>query len=133
MKYIGFQNGIFLQQDKIKVSVHDRGYLYGETLFETCLWTENKCEYFDEHWDRWQYGMKLMKLSCLYDKEALQQIVSKVVEQNKVSTGIIRWTISYDQLNKQSNICLTVRECIRNKSHYSDGISLKVSAYAKPD
>jgi branched-chain amino acid aminotransferase len=79
---------------RAKISVFDRGFLYGDGLFETmrAYWGEVFC--LEDHVDRLFRSAKEIELSFSYTREELKNIIKRILEINSLSEAYIRLTLS---------------------------------------
>lgn len=91
---IVFLNGRFVPAKRAVVSVFDRGFLYGDGLFEGILVTNGRLFHWDKHIQRLRPGMKYLKLSIPYSFEQLRKNAVRLVQRNKTREGLLRLTIS---------------------------------------
>ena len=82
MPYINF-NGRLVSSDKPILKISNRAFCYGDGLFETMRFHENKILFINDHIERLFRGMKYLKMeippkiSSFYIQKQASQIVSK--------------------------------------------------------
>ena len=91
---IVFVNGEFLPEEQATISVFDRGFLYGDGLFETLLVANGKPFRWEQHLLRLQRGAAYLRISLPYKPEDLRQFVSQLVTQNQMPHALLRLTLS---------------------------------------
>jgi aminodeoxychorismate lyase len=91
---IVFLNGKFVPEEKALVSVFDRGFLYGDGLFEAILVRRGKPFLWQEHMQRLQRGVETLKLQIPYTYDDLLASAGKLIERNGMPDAILRLTIS---------------------------------------
>lgn len=91
---IVFLNGKFVPEERAVVSVFDRGFLYGDGLFEGVLVTRGKLFRWDEHMRRLDQGVRFLKLTVPYSYGELRRFAEEVVERNNMPTGLLRLSLS---------------------------------------
>lgn len=91
---IVFLNGQFVPEEKAVVSVFDRGFLYGDGLFEAFRVCNGKPFLWEQHMRRLQQGIKLLKMPVPYTPDQLRQRAVELIKQNAMPNGILRLTIS---------------------------------------
>jgi branched-chain amino acid aminotransferase len=87
-----FQNHKLLKETQAQVSINDRGFLFGDGIFETCKIFNGKIYDFKTHETRIKAGLKALKFKAEIknlEKESLQ-----LIKKNKISEGILRITIT---------------------------------------
>src|SRR5277367_698237 len=91
---IVFLNGRFVPEDRAVVSVFDRGFLYGDGLFEGLLVTNGRPFRWREHMERLQRGVNFLKLTMPFSPEELLRHALRLVKRNKMPECILRLSIS---------------------------------------
>jgi len=91
---IVFLNGQFVPEEKAVVSVFDRGFLYGDGLFETFRVCSGKPFLWEQHMLRLQQGIELLRIPAPYTPEQLRKFATELITQNKMPNAILRLTIS---------------------------------------
>jgi branched-chain amino acid aminotransferase len=89
-----FLNGRFVPEEQAIVSVFDRGFLYGDGLFETMRVFRGKAFRWQQHWERLQRGAEFLKIKLPYSSAALRQFTDELVEKNKMPEALLRVTLS---------------------------------------
>jgi len=91
---IVFVNGQFVPEEQATISVFDRGFLYGDGLFETLLVANGKPFRWEQHLLRLRRGAAYLKISLPYKPEELRRFVSRLVEENQMPSALLRLTLS---------------------------------------
>jgi len=91
---IVFLNGKFVPEDRALVSVFDRGFLYGDALFEGVLVTRGRLFRWPEHMERLQRGVRFLKLTVPFSHDDLQRYALHLVRRNKMPECILRLSIT---------------------------------------
>ncbi len=91
---IVFLNGKFVAEEKAVVSVFDRGFLYGDGLFEGMLVTRGRPFRWDEHIQRLQQGVAFLKLTLPYSPAQLLEFARQLIERNQMPDCILRLSLS---------------------------------------
>ena len=89
-----FLNGQFVPEERAVVSVLDRGFLYGDGLFETMRIFNGKPFRWREHLERFQNGAEFLKIKLPFDPEALRGFVEELIEKNNLPDALLRMTLS---------------------------------------
>jgi branched-chain amino acid aminotransferase len=87
-------NGKFAPPDKAKVSVFDRGFMYGDGVFETMRCYAGKVFKLDRHLDRLFKGLKALKIKHRYSKKDLQDAISGTLKANGLSSAYIKLIVT---------------------------------------
>jgi aminodeoxychorismate lyase len=85
-----FLNGQFLPETEAVVSVNDRGFMYGDGLFETMRIVNGKPFRFAQHLERMTRGADFLKIKCPFAPKELQKFAEQLVEKNKMPDAILR-------------------------------------------
>ncbi|HQS50461.1 MAG: 4-amino-4-deoxychorismate lyase [Sphingobacteriales bacterium 17-39-43] len=98
VEYINF-NGSILPADQLIFKANNRGFRYGDGLFESMRYIKGKLKFPEMHIDRIQKGMKLLRFdNCsLIDTWFLREKVEELVRRNR--TGVdarVRLTVFRD-------------------------------------
>jgi branched-chain amino acid aminotransferase len=87
-------NGKFLDVGEAKISVFDRGFLYGDGLFETMRSYGGNIFKLAEHLSRLFYSSKVIKLKIPYSKRTLEGALYKILKVNRLDDAYIRLTLT---------------------------------------
>ncbi|MBI4208279.1 MAG: aminotransferase class IV [Deltaproteobacteria bacterium] len=75
-------NGEFLADDKAKVSAFDRGFLYGDGVFETLHSYEGKVFEWSGHWRRLESSAQFIELKLDHSSEEIHGWVQELLQKN---------------------------------------------------
>ncbi|MGH7954030.1 MAG: aminotransferase class IV [Limisphaerales bacterium] len=89
-----FLNGKFVPEEKAVVSVFDRGFLYGDGLFEAIRIFNGKPFRWPQHLERLKRGADFLKVKLPFSENSLRGFAEKLVKKNKMSDSILRLTLS---------------------------------------
>jgi len=89
-----FVNGSFVNLSRAKISVFDRGFLYGDGLFETMRAYRGEVFRLGDHLDRLFRSAKEIELSFSYTRKELRNIIKRILKINNLSEAYIRLTLS---------------------------------------
>ena len=87
-------NGKFAAPDKAKVSVFDRGFMYGDGVFETMRGYAGKVFKLDRHLDRLFESLDIMGIKHKYSKRRLRGAVYEALKINKLSNAYIKLAVT---------------------------------------
>ncbi|MBI5047568.1 MAG: aminotransferase class IV [Deltaproteobacteria bacterium] len=87
MNNIVFLNGRFLASDKASVSIFDRGFTYGDGLFETIRSYNGTIFALDLHLERLIEGARTIEILFRQNKKYLSDSLQKLLELNKLTIG----------------------------------------------
>ncbi len=120
-------NGSMVPKENAKVSVFDRGFLYGDGVFETVRIYDGIPFMIDEHITRLLNGLKALRFQRL--PAGLKVYALNLIEANKVENGVLRIVVSRGELvagidpsaSKEPTVVITAKEGIP----YSEAAYLK--------
>ena len=87
-------NGKFVLSEDAKVSFSDSAFLYGDGLFETIRFQNNKLFLIDKHLERLRHGFKIMDLKYNKTDDDIINILNSLIELNSISNGLLRLMIT---------------------------------------
>jgi len=91
---IVYLNGLFTPLENAKVSILDRGFCYGDGLFETMRVCNGKVFRFDQHIERLFRSLPLIFLDLPMTPEEVKAVVQETLARNKYKNAIIRLTVT---------------------------------------
>jgi branched-subunit amino acid aminotransferase/4-amino-4-deoxychorismate lyase len=89
-------NGVISESDKPVLFVNNRGFRYGDALFETIRFSNNKPLFLKEHLQRLVNGMRVLKMEmhALFSESFFEKSIFELVQRNGIGTdGRIRLTV----------------------------------------
>ena len=87
-------NGQFLDLKEAKISPLDRGFLFGDAIYEVIASYNNKPFKIEEHLDRLFINLKNIKISHNLSRQEMKNLIQSVIEKNDLSNQIIYLQIS---------------------------------------
>lgn len=87
-------NGKLVISDKAKISVFDRGFMYGDGAFETMRSYAGKVFKLDRHIDRLLVALKALRIEHKYSKEYLCGAIYKALKVNGLSSAYIKLVVT---------------------------------------
>jgi branched-chain amino acid aminotransferase len=91
---IVFLNGKFVPEKKAVVSVFDRGFLFGDGLFEAMLVRRGEIFRWDQHIERLRRGMEFLKLTVPWSPDELFRFSMQLIQRNRMPDCLLRVNIS---------------------------------------
>jgi len=89
-----YVNGEFVPKSEAKVSVFDRGYLYGDGVFEGIRVYDARIFRLDQHLERLYRGAKAIALDIPLTPEELKDAIIETVRRNELRDCYIRLIVS---------------------------------------
>ncbi len=85
-----FLNGQFVPEAQAVVPINDRGFMYGDGLFETMRVVNGRPFRMAQHLERLSRGADFLKIRCPFTPEELQGFAGQLIEQNRTPDAILR-------------------------------------------
>lgn len=89
-----FLNGQFVPAESAVVSVFDRGFLYGDGLFETLRVSRGVPFQWTLHWNRWTAGLKALGFPPVAESGPLRAAALELARINEIPEGVLRVAVS---------------------------------------
>jgi aminodeoxychorismate lyase len=89
-----FLNGEFVPEDRAVISVFDRGFLYGDGLFEGIRVFNGKPFRWRQHLERFQCGANFLRIAVPFSSEAVGEFAKRLIAENQASNSLLRLTLS---------------------------------------
>ena len=136
-----YLNGLFWHIDKANISILDRGFTYGDGLFETFRSYSKKIFRVDDHLDRLYYSASLIFIEIPMTRGEIKSALNKLIILNGLSNALIRLTVTRGNQGSGINIdydsaptiAIHARPVIPNlQTYYKKGVTVslyKNSAY----
>ena len=91
---IVFLNGQFVPEDQALVSAFDRGFLYGDGLFEGVRIFQGQPFRWAQHLERFQRGAEFLKIAPPFSSEALRRFAEELIAKNRMPDSLLRLVLS---------------------------------------
>ncbi len=91
---IVFLNGQFVPEADAVVSIFDRGFLYGDGLFETTRVCDGRPFLWGRHLARLRHGAELLQLNMPLSDAALTDFAAQLIERNQMPDSVLRLNLS---------------------------------------
>lgn len=111
-------NGEMMERSAAKVDIEDRGYQFGDGVYEVIRIYNGKMFTAKEHLDRFFRSAESIGINVPYSKEGLTQLLQVLVQKNNLQLGII-----YMQITRG--------EAPRNHAFPTGEVTPVLSAYTK--
>jgi len=89
-----FLNGHFLSDAEAVVPVNDRGFMYGDGLFETLRVVNGRPFRMAQHLERMTRGADFLKIKPPFSPKELEKFARQLTEHNQMSDAILRVTLT---------------------------------------
>ncbi|MDD5436431.1 MAG: aminodeoxychorismate lyase [Candidatus Omnitrophica bacterium] len=127
---------IINNQTSGRISVFDRGFLYGDGLFETMRSYDGNIFKFDEHLSRLFYSAKILRIKIPDSKEKLRKAVCGTLKKKHLKNAYIRITVTRGEgafslkrgRRSKPNVIIIIKEYEGYpETFYSRGITAAIS------
>ena len=132
---IVYINGLFWTIDKANISVLDRGFTYGDGLFETMRVYSGKIFRLEHHLDRLFQSARSIFIELPITKNEIQSAIYAAIKLNGLSNSIVRLTVTRGELDSGVNVDYSSPPTIVilvkpvkaiSKKTYKEGIGIKL-------
>jgi len=89
-----FLNGRFVPEEQAVVSVFDRGFLYGDGLFETLRVFNGAPFRWSEHLERLRRGAQFLHIELPFPPDSLRGFADQLIAKNQMPDSLLRLTLS---------------------------------------
>jgi branched-chain amino acid aminotransferase len=130
-----YLNGQFVDEKHATISVFDRGFLYGDGVFETMRAYQGRIAWTEQHLERLFQSAEMINLCIQQSKPTFTAILRELIDRNTLGDAIIRMTLTrgvgLPGLDPKPDIHHTTVITARPyqplpSTHYSDGVSLVI-------
>lgn len=84
---IYFIEDVYTKQDEVQVSIDDRGYYFGDGVYEVIKVYDGQLFTADEHIERLFKSAEKIKLTIPYDEKEVKEIARRLIEKNNITNG----------------------------------------------
>ncbi len=91
MQYCSVNYQIKLENEA-SISINERGFLFGDGIFETCRIKDGKIDSYQSHLNRLKLGLEAIKID--FDLSKLEENTTQLITKNNLKEGIVRIYIS---------------------------------------
>ncbi len=137
-----YVNGEYLKKSEAKISVFDRGFLYGDGFFEGIRIYNGKIFKCDEHIDRFYDSSKYTMIPIKNSKQEIVHIMNELIKLNNIKDGYIRLVMSRGTYNlgltppdeeivNPTLVCIASSISLYNKNFYEEGINVIISSFVR--
>jgi branched-chain amino acid aminotransferase len=89
-----FLNGRFVPESQAVVPINDRGFVYGDGLFETMRVVNDRPFRLAQHLGRMARGADFLKIRFPFTLDELQDLAGQLIRKNKTPDAILRVTLT---------------------------------------
>ncbi|RXI99493.1 D-amino-acid transaminase [Anaerobacillus alkaliphilus] len=88
MTYVLLNHDITTREN-VKIDMEDRGYNFGDGIYEVIPVYNTKTMAMEEHLNRFEESALKLEIQLPYDKETLKQLLEELKTKNNITNGII--------------------------------------------
>ncbi len=139
MQELTYFNGEFVEPGAKVVSIDDRGYLFGDSVYEVVRVVNGRCFALSYHQDRLYRSMREMDIPVKMTPDDLTELHEILIEQSEIKEGYIYLQISrgvvprhhaYDRSKLEPQMLMSIRTLDMNEVNT---LGNGVKAIALPD
>ena len=144
MPNITYIDGKYLNYEDSKIHINDRGYHFGDAVYEVIVFNKNIFYDFDGHIERLFKSLKSLEIKFSLSSSSLKIIINNLIRLNKVnigsvyiqvSRGVAERNHSFHGLNIKPmlTIIITKKLNIENNLNGVKAITLNDNRWSRPD
>lgn len=126
----GFFNGEFISLDRAAVHLEDRGYQFGDGIYEVTRVYNGKCFALDRHLARCRHSLRELRIPITYMDEELTAIHQDLIKKSGIQNGTIYFQITrstaprvqYFPQQVIPNLSMIIRESAIDTTSQQNGI-----------
>lgn len=92
--YVAYYNGKYLPETDITISPNDRGFLYGDGVFETMRTLQRRIISYHSHFDRLQDGCSRSGINLTITQTELRNIMAELLIKNELQDAYVRVNVT---------------------------------------
>lgn len=129
-------NDRFIKRDEAVIDIEDRGYQFGDGVYEVVRIYNGKPFQLDEHMERLERSLKEIRLPLPYEINELTENIKELIQRDPVGDGIVYLQVTRGKALRthgfpsETNSVITAytREMPRPVDHLNSGISAHLTA-----
>ena len=80
MSNISYVDGVYCHNENSKIHINDRGYHFGDAVYEVIVFHKDKIFDFDEHIERLFKSLKAIDINLTFSKKSLEIIIKNLIK-----------------------------------------------------
>ena len=89
MSKIAYLNSKYINFNKAKIHIEDRGLQFSDSVYEVVPFYNKKLIDFNFHTKRLKYSLKELQIKYIVKEDKLKKIFNKIIRLNKIRNGIV--------------------------------------------
>ena len=135
-------NGEISSPENAKISIFDRGFLYGDSVYEVTYSEDNVVLFFDEHLDRLYQSANLLNMHFFVSRDEIVAEVLKTLKASGLSRAYIRIIVTRGEtqitldpnVSVSNNLVIIVRpQAPYPQELYNEGLDLAIVSVLRND
>lgn len=118
MKELGLFDTQFIELSQNVVNIEDRGYQFGDGIYEATHVYNGKCFALDRHLERMRRSLKEIALPVMYADEEIIGMHEDIIQKSQIKNGSIYFQFTrgtaprkhYFPTKSQAHMSMTIRE-----------------------
>ena len=110
MPNITYIDGKYLNYEDSKIHINDRGYHFGDAIYEVIVFNKNIFYDFDGHIQRLFKSLKSLEIEFSLSSSSLKIIINNLIRLNKANIG---------------SVCIQVSRGVAERNHSFHGLNIK--------
>jgi len=144
MPNITYIDGKYLNYEDSKIHINDRGYHFGDAVYEVIVFNKNIFYDFDGHIQRLFKSLKSLEIKFSLSSSSLKIIINNLIRLNKVNIGTVYIQVSRGVAERNHSfhglnikpiltIIVTKKSNIENNLNGVKAITLNDNRWSRPD
>lgn len=89
-----YLNGSLVPKEEAKISVLDRGFLFGDGLYEVVRVYDNEPFAMEDHLDRFFFGVNGVHMPFSYTREEFASVLRDIIKKSDLGGAYVYWEVS---------------------------------------
>lgn len=137
-----FINGEYFPAQEAKISVFDRGFLYGDSIYEVCYSEDGQLQFYKEHLNRLHRSAELLHMTMWLSDDQITEQVKQTLKKSELKDAYLRIVltrgesvISLDPGTSFRNNLITIvkPKVVIPVEFYTDGVELYLTEILRND
>ena len=103
MSKIAYLNSKYINFNKAKIHIEDRGLQFSDSVYEVVPFYNKKLIDFNFHAKRLKYSLKELQIKYIVNEDKLKKIFNKIIRLNKIRNGIVYLQITRGVQSRDHN------------------------------
>lgn len=94
MNELGFFDGEFINLTEAKICLEDRGYQFGDGIYEATMVYNGHCFALERHLERCVKSLRALQIPVTYTNDELAAIHEDLISKSGITDGVIYFQIT---------------------------------------